>query len=93
MPLDGKTAHHGGDVCAVCLSLAKSLWGRSFYVPAGTHLGVMLLTGSAALEWTNYTLWFSLCQELSILGSFQFCVAVRGTVMRQKQIHEHIHSI
>jgi hypothetical protein len=23
MPLDGKTAHHGGDVCVMCVSIAK----------------------------------------------------------------------
>jgi len=38
-PLDGKTAHHGGDVCERCVSLAKS---RSFpFLP----LCVKLLRG------------------------------------------------
>jgi hypothetical protein len=30
MPLDGKTAHHGGDVCEQCVLLAKSLPSGSF---------------------------------------------------------------
>ncbi len=31
MLLDGNTAHHGGDVCVMCVSLAKSLPSRSFH--------------------------------------------------------------
>ena len=37
MTLEGKMAHHGGDVCVMCVSLAKSLPRGSFFVPAGTH--------------------------------------------------------
>jgi len=33
MALEGKTAHHGGDVCVMCVSLAKSLPSRSFSFP------------------------------------------------------------
>jgi hypothetical protein len=44
MLLDKKTAHHGGDVCVMCVLLAKSLPSVSFSVPAGTHLAVKLLT-------------------------------------------------
>jgi hypothetical protein len=33
MPLDGKTAHHGGDVCVMCVLLAKSLPSVSFSFP------------------------------------------------------------
>ena len=45
MPLDGKMAHHGGDVCVMCVSLAKSLpREREFFVYAGTHLAVKLLS-------------------------------------------------
>ena len=44
MTLEGKTAHRGGDVCVMCVSLAKSLPRGSFFVPAGTHLAVKLLT-------------------------------------------------
>jgi hypothetical protein len=39
MPLDRKTAHHGGDVCDVCFASKKSS-EREFFVPAGMHLGV-----------------------------------------------------
>jgi len=41
MPLDGETAHHGGDVCVMSVSLANK---REFFVPTGMHLGVKLLT-------------------------------------------------
>jgi hypothetical protein len=45
MMLEGKTAHHGGDVCVMCVSLAKSLpREREFFVHAGTHLAVKLLS-------------------------------------------------
>ena len=43
MVLEGKTAHHGGDVCVVCVSLAKKSSEREFFVPARTHLDVKLL--------------------------------------------------
>jgi hypothetical protein len=33
MPLDGKTAHHGGYVCVMCVLLAKSLPSVSFSFP------------------------------------------------------------
>ena len=33
MMLDRKTAHHGGDVCVMCVSLAKSLQSGSFPFP------------------------------------------------------------
>ena len=33
MPLDGKMAHRGGDVCVMCVLLAKSLPSRSFLFP------------------------------------------------------------
>jgi len=33
MPLEGKMAPHGGDVCAMCVSLAKSLPSGSFSFP------------------------------------------------------------
>jgi hypothetical protein len=37
MPLDGKTAHHGGDVCVMCVSLAKILPSGSFlFLPEHT---------------------------------------------------------
>jgi len=32
--LEGKTAHRGGDVCVMCVSLAKSLLRRSFLFPS-----------------------------------------------------------
>jgi hypothetical protein len=48
MMLEGKTAHHGGDVCVMCVSLAKSLL-REFFVPAEMHLAVKLLN-TAVLE-------------------------------------------
>ena len=41
MPLDGKTAHHVGDVCVMCVLLAKSL--PEFFVTTGTHIDVKLL--------------------------------------------------
>jgi hypothetical protein len=34
MPLDGKMAHHGGDVCVMCVLLAKSLLSGRFLFPA-----------------------------------------------------------
>ncbi len=43
MPLDGKMAHHGGDVCVVCVFASKKSSEREFFVLAGTHLGVKLL--------------------------------------------------
>jgi len=43
MLLDGKMAHHGGDGCAMCILLEKSLPSVFFFVPAGTHLAVKLL--------------------------------------------------
>ena len=47
MPLDGKTAHHGGDVCVMCVSLAKSLpSGRVLFPPERT-LCVKLLKASS----------------------------------------------
>jgi hypothetical protein len=33
MPLEGNMAHHGGDVCELCVLLAKSLQNRSFLLP------------------------------------------------------------
>jgi hypothetical protein len=33
MPLEGKMAHHGGDVCELCVLLAKSLPNGSFMFP------------------------------------------------------------
>ena len=39
MLLDGKMAHHGGDVCVMCVLLAKSL-PSGFFVPTRMHLGV-----------------------------------------------------
>jgi hypothetical protein len=37
MPLDGKTAHHGGDVFVMCVLLAKSLPSVSFlFLPERT---------------------------------------------------------
>jgi len=33
MPLDGKMAHRGGDVCVMCVLLAKSLQRGSFLFP------------------------------------------------------------
>ena len=33
MTLEGKTAHHGGDVCVMCVLLAKSLPSGSFLYP------------------------------------------------------------
>jgi hypothetical protein len=37
MPLDEKTAHHGGDVCVMCVLLAKSLPSGSFsFLPERT---------------------------------------------------------
>jgi len=33
MLLDGKTAHHGGDVCVMCVLLAKSLPSGIFSFP------------------------------------------------------------
>ena len=33
MPLYGEMAHHGGDVCEMCVSLAKSLPSGSFSFP------------------------------------------------------------
>ena len=36
MPLDGKTAHHGGDVCELCVSLAKS--GSFPFLPERTYV-------------------------------------------------------
>ena len=38
MTLEGKTAHHGGDVCVMCEASKKSSAEREFFVPAGTHL-------------------------------------------------------
>jgi len=43
MLLDGKMAHHGGDICVMCGLLAKSL-PSVFFVPTGMHLGVNSLT-------------------------------------------------
>jgi hypothetical protein len=43
MPLDGKTAHRGGDVCVMCVTLAKSLLSGSILFPR-MHSGVKLLT-------------------------------------------------
>jgi len=43
MTLEGKTAHHGGDVCVLVLASQKPP-KREFFVPAGTHLGVKLLS-------------------------------------------------
>ena len=48
MPLDRKTAHHGGDVCVmcdgdVCFASIKSS-EQEFFVLAGMHIGVKLLT-------------------------------------------------
>ena len=40
MPLEGETAHHGGDICELCVSLAKSLPSGSFLFPP--HLDVKL---------------------------------------------------
>jgi hypothetical protein len=31
LPLEGKTAHHGGDVCELCVLLAKSLPSEIFH--------------------------------------------------------------
>jgi len=47
MTLDGKMAHHGGDVCVMCFSLAKSLPSKSFLFPP--HLGVKLFTHKLGL--------------------------------------------
>ena len=33
MPLDGKTAHHGGDVCVMCVLLAKKSSEWEVFVP------------------------------------------------------------
>jgi hypothetical protein len=44
MPLDGKMAHCGENFCAMCVSLAKKSSEGAFFVPAGTHLDVKLLT-------------------------------------------------
>jgi hypothetical protein len=33
MPLEGEMAHHGGDVCELCVLLAKSLPNGSFLFP------------------------------------------------------------
>ncbi len=33
MPLEGEMAHHGGDVCELCVLLAKGLPNRSFLFP------------------------------------------------------------
>jgi hypothetical protein len=45
MPLDGKMAHHCGDVCVMCVSLAKSLPGGCFLFPLERiYLGGKLLT-------------------------------------------------
>ena len=42
MLLDGKTVHHGGDVCELCALLAKDLLSKSFFVPARTDITVKL---------------------------------------------------
>ena len=34
MPLDGKMAHHGGDVCVMCVLLGKGLLRGSFFFPS-----------------------------------------------------------
>ena len=39
----GKRLHHGGDVCVLCLA-SQNPFEREFFVPAGTDLGVKLLT-------------------------------------------------
>jgi hypothetical protein len=44
MTLDGKMARCGENFCAMCVSLAKKSSEGKFFVPAGTHLGVKLLT-------------------------------------------------
>ncbi len=33
MPLEGEMAHHGGDVCELCVLLTKSLPNRIFLLP------------------------------------------------------------
>jgi hypothetical protein len=33
MPLEGEMVHHGGDVCELCVLLAKSIPNRSFLFP------------------------------------------------------------
>ena len=43
MPLDGKMAHHGENVCVMCVSLAKSL-PSGIFVPARTHPCFKMLT-------------------------------------------------
>ncbi len=53
MPLDGKTAHHGGNfLCEFCFTSKKSS-EREFFVPAGTHLGVKLLNITPAVRLTS----------------------------------------
>ncbi len=44
MTLEGKTAHRGGDVCVMCVSLAKSLLRETFTFLWKTHLAVKLLS-------------------------------------------------
>ena len=42
MPLDGKVAHHGGDVCVMCICY-QTVFRAGVFVPAGMHSGVKLL--------------------------------------------------
>ena len=53
MLLDGKTVHHGGDVCELCALLAKDLLSKSFFVPARTDITVKLLSNEKKQDSKN----------------------------------------
>jgi hypothetical protein len=46
MPLDGKTAHRGGNVCVMCVLL-------EFFVPTGTHLVLSCQNDDSVIKKTN----------------------------------------
>jgi hypothetical protein len=81
MALDGKTAHHGGDVCVMCVLLAKSLPGVSFSVPTGTHLAVKLLHSNPLLI-RCHTLTTQLSRETMTMS---YLPLQKGKILQQKK--------
>jgi hypothetical protein len=59
IPLEEKMAHHGGDVCVMCVLLAKSL-----------HLGVKLLTALPLRAQIWAQLFNELCARLITFPNF-----------------------